>query len=209
LGATYEHEDATSLLRRPRALRLHSGLSRHHLHFDKSFGHTQGHESLVTGYITTDDTIGVLAPEDILGWHLHVVDITAAVGIVTNVSDGGFDTGLSVTFTPIALFSTSDGLFFNGLNMTANLSFGGLLRYEGSGDLHSPGIIFVGQYITLYGPVLDFQGNIIDPNPILRIAQVTTPAPVVGAGLLPALALAGLLWLWGRRENPANTYLPR
>jgi hypothetical protein len=175
---------------------------------DKSFGHTQGYESLVTGYITTDDTIGVLAPEDILGWHLHVVDITAASGIVTNVSDGGSDTGLSVTFTPTALFSTSDGLFFNGLNMTANLRFGGLLRYEGSGDLHRPGVIFVGQYITLYGPVIDFQGNTIDPNPILDLSRiVTTPAPVVGAGL-PGLILAsgGIFGWWRRRQAPPTIY---
>jgi len=173
---------------------------------DKSFGHTQGHESLVTGYITTDDTIGVLAPEDILGWHLHVVDMTAVSGIVTNVSDGGSDTGLSVTFTPTALFSTSDGLFFNGLNMTANLRFGGLLRYEGSGDLHRPSVIFVGQYITLYGPVIDFQGNTIDPNPILDLSRiVTTPAPVVGAGL-PGLILASGGFLgWLRRKKASAT----
>jgi hypothetical protein len=168
----------------------------------KMFGHIQGYESLVTGYISTDDTVGVLTTESIVDWHLHVVDFNAASGIVNHVSDGGSDTGLSVTFTPNALFSTSEGLFFNGLNMTADLSFEGLLRYQGSGDLHSPGTIFVGQYITLYGPVIDFRGNILDPNPILELSRVvTTPAPVVGAGL-PSLIFAsgGLLGWWRRRR---------
>jgi hypothetical protein len=166
----------------------------------KMFGHTQGYESLVTGYIRTDDTIGVLTAESILDWHLHVVDFTAATGFVNHVSDGGSDTGLSVSFTPTALFSTTEGLFFNGLNMTANLSFEGLLRYQGSGDLHRPGTIFVGQHITLYGPVIDFGGNILDPNPILELSRlVTTPAPVLGAGV-PGLILAGggLLGWWRR-----------
>jgi len=172
----------------------------------KTFGHTQGYESLVTGYITTDDSVGVLTTDSIFDWHLHVVDFNAANGIVNHVSDGGSDTGLSVTFTPNALFSTLEGLFFNGLNMTANLNFEGLLRYQGSGDLHSPGTIFVGQHITLYGPVVDFRGNILDPNPILELSRVvTTPAPVVGAGL-PGLMLAGggLLGWWRRRSRPTS-----
>jgi hypothetical protein len=35
---------------------------------------------------------------------------------------------------------------------------------NGRSALHSPGTIFVGQYITLYGPVIDFRGNILDPK---------------------------------------------
>jgi hypothetical protein len=79
--------------------------------------------AIIAGNITTDGTVGILEPQNILDWHLHI-SIVSRTNVLISSVDFGEDGGL-LEFTPNSLSATTTTLLFNTLNLTADLSFTG------------------------------------------------------------------------------------
>jgi len=100
--------------------------------FNCSFESLHGYHNFFSGSITTDGTLGVLAPENIVAWNAaYAYYFDAGLSFPGNPSpptytyrNASSETGGTLTFTPGSLIATPYGLVF-GSGIPSSLTFDG------------------------------------------------------------------------------------
>jgi hypothetical protein len=152
----------------------------------------------VSGSITTDGTIGVLAPADILSWNLNLIDnLNAADDIDLTPSNSAL-----VEDTGSALSATATGLSFNfsgsGEFLIQGTQFGAFSGYQyfcfSTGGACLAGETIAPLYIFTDGAVLTGAAAPVGTQPL---NPTPSPTGVVPEPSTYGLVLTGLLGLGG------------
>jgi hypothetical protein len=145
----------------------------------------------VSGTITTDGTIGILQPGNILGWHLNLIDNFNAADDVTLmplnsslVEDVG--SGLSASATDLSFnFSDSGAEFL--IQGTAHGAFSGFqyFCFSATGGACAPGETIVPDFYAVDGVKVTGLTGTLPLNPPPLVSNVPEPATLslFGAGI--------------------------
>jgi len=162
---------------------------------DYTFISRFGWTNVVSGSITTDRALGVLQPQDILGWDVSMSSTNPIFPGENLVTHGSAATGGTLAWTPSSLTATPSEIDFH-----FGPTFGSSLLFDPVGFGFSASCPSFGQCGTILG-----ETTIFTTVEVQRIAGV--PGPIAGAGL-PGVILAsgGLLGWWRRRQKTEAGY---
>ena len=153
-----------------------------------------GTNSVDSGYIITDGTLGTISPVNILGWNFTITTINFGF-----VSTQSFDSGSGSVASGDTLTATLNDLWFPP--ESDSFFFGGGSTYGYSRPCSSPCVreFIAGGQSVITGLATEPVTIHIATN---GVSVTPVPGPVVGAGL-PGVVIAavGLLAWWRRRAR--------